>query len=108
MILYNVTTKIEQELADEWLIWMREHHIPKILNTGCFTSCRISQLLAQNDEDGLTYSIQYLSPSRKEFHRYQAQFAQQFQEIHHKKFEGHYVSFRTMMELIDELNAPTI
>jgi len=30
MILYNVTVSIDPEIAEEWLTWMREVHIPDV------------------------------------------------------------------------------
>jgi len=36
MILYNVTVKIMKPLEAEWLKWMKEVHIPDVINTGLF------------------------------------------------------------------------
>ncbi len=105
MILYNVTVKVEPETSREWLQWMKTEHIREVLDTGCFKSCRLSRLLAQNEEDGLTYSIQYLSPSMKDFHHYQAHHAAKLQKETQDKFEGKLVAFRTMMELEEEFFA---
>lgn len=105
MILYNVTVKVEVSAHEEWLTWMKDKHIQDVVNTGCFTSCRLSRMLAQNEEDGITYSIQYLSPSMKDFHRYQVQHAPALQKEHTEKFTGKFVAFRTMMELEQEFFA---
>mgnify|MGYP000480177010 CR=1 FL=1 len=102
MILYNVTIKLETSVHEDWLAWMKTKHIQDVIDTGCFVSCRLSRLLAQNEGDGLTYSIQYLSPSMKDFHRYQAHFAQALQKEHTQKFAEKFVAFRTMMELVEE------
>lgn len=107
MILYNVTIKIEVDSHDKWLDWMKKKHIPDVLQTDCFLSCRMSRILAQNEEDGITYSIQYLAASMKDFHRYQAHFAPKLQQDLHQQFADKYVVFRTMMELIEEFFAPS-
>ncbi|MBK7696945.1 MAG: DUF4286 family protein [Saprospiraceae bacterium] len=46
-IIYNVTVKIDRDKTDEWLHWMKHHHIPEVLNTEGFFSleCRLSKLL---------------------------------------------------------------
>ena len=36
MILYNVTVNIENAVADEWLQWMKEVHVPDVMRTGIF------------------------------------------------------------------------
>ena len=40
MIIYNITIKVDWSIAEEWLKWMQEKHLPEILATGCF--CKIS------------------------------------------------------------------
>ena len=34
MIIYNVTSNIDESIHDEWLNWMRQEHIPQVLGTG--------------------------------------------------------------------------
>lgn len=36
-IVYNVTTKVELSIAEEWLTWLKDEHIPDLIKTGCFT-----------------------------------------------------------------------
>ena len=105
MIIYNVTVKVDIDIHKNWLQWMREEHIQDVVDTECFTSCRLSRLLGQNEEDGITYSIQYLSPSMKDFHRYQARFAPDLQKEHLNRFGEKAVAFRTMMELVEEFES---
>ncbi|RZL04920.1 MAG: DUF4286 family protein, partial [Hymenobacter sp.] len=31
MILYNVTTSLEPSIADEWVAYMREHHMAEVV-----------------------------------------------------------------------------
>ncbi|MBC7866805.1 MAG: DUF4286 family protein, partial [Gloeobacteraceae cyanobacterium ES-bin-316] len=37
MILYNVTIKITNAIAIDWLQWLQEVHIPEMTGTGYFT-----------------------------------------------------------------------
>ncbi len=106
MILYNVTVKVEKSVHAEWLEWMRESHIPEVLASGYFTGARLSKLLAQNEDEGMTYSIQYVAENMKSMHMYQVHFAPIVEQKHHERFEGKYVTFRTMMEVIEDFNTP--
>ena len=36
MILYNVTIKVDHDIHDEWMEWMKQTHIPQVLETGLF------------------------------------------------------------------------
>ena len=57
MILYNVTVSlVDQSIHQDWLKWMKEIHIPEVMDTGYFLDNKICRLLV---EDEITYAIQY-------------------------------------------------
>jgi len=64
MILYNVTVKIDRAIDADWLQWMRERHIPEVMDTGIFTENKLYRLLDQDESEGITYAIQYACRSR--------------------------------------------
>jgi hypothetical protein len=98
MIQYNVTVIIEPDVHDEWLKWMKESHIPDVLETGCFIENKFARLLSPNDGN-LTYSIQYTCNSITEFENYQNNFAPALQKDHTSRFEGKFVAFRTVLQI---------
>ena len=102
MILYNVTVKIDPARHEEGYTWMVDQHIPDVLKTGCFTGYRVSKILGKDESDGITYSIQYSTPDMKTLHKYQVQFAPALQADHTERFQGHFVAFRTLMEVVNE------
>jgi hypothetical protein len=108
MIIYNVTVNVEPEIHDEWLAWMRAIHIPEVLATKCFQNARISRLLSKEEDGAITYSIQYQCASMKLLHRYQAHFAHDLQTKHTSRYQGKFVAFRTLMELIDSWSSDII
>ena len=100
MILYNVTVKINHDIQQDWLNWMKEVHIPDVLKTGLFSSYKLCRIL-HNEPDGVTYAIQYFCASMKDFEQYQRVHAKVLQADHTQRYEGKYVAFRTLMEVID-------
>ncbi len=102
MILYNVTVKIVNTVHDDWLAWMRDVHIPDVMNTGLFTSYKIGKILGEEEDGGTTYAIQYLSPSMEAFQKYQDNHAKTLQVEHTERYKNKYVAFRTLMEVIEE------
>lgn len=101
MIVYNVTLNIEDDAHDAWLKWMKETHIPMVMETGMFVEFSFAKLLSrQEDETGTTYVIQYLANSMADYEKYQAEFAPALQAETRKLFEGKFVAFRTLMERI--------
>ncbi len=101
MILYNVTVKIDLSVAEAWLQWMQEDHIPAVMATGMFLNSRMSHLLLQDESDGITYSIQYECADLATLQKYQAQHAPQLQKDHTDRFAPHFVAFRTVLEVLN-------
>ena len=100
MILYNVTVKIEHELHDDWLEWMRRVHIPDVMATGLFETYRLCKVLGVDDAHGITYAIQYACPDLETFMRYQEQHASRLQAEHAARYRDRYVAFRTLLEVL--------
>ena len=102
MIIYNVTINIEEAAHKEWLTYMRDAHIPDVMNTGCFKDFSFSRLITkQEGESGTSYSIQYKSESLEKYNEYNEKHAPSFQQEHKKKFAGKFVAFRSLMESVE-------
>jgi len=101
MIVYNVTVNVEDDACAAWEKWMKETHIPDVMNTGMFVTFSFCKLLTrQPDETGTTFVIQYTAPDMQHYDRYQAEFAPALQADAKQKFDGKFVAFRTLMEKI--------
>lgn len=100
-ILYNVTVKILIDKAEEWLDWMQTIHIPDVMATGKFDSFRMTEIIEEDDQ-GRTFSIQYVSSNMETFQSYQAEDAKKLQEEHQIRYKDMYVAFRTLMNIIKE------
>lgn len=101
-ILYNITIKIESPLQEEWLKWMKSVHIPDVMSTGHFESYKLTKILGDDDEYGLGFAIQYVALNIESFNRYQTNDAKRLQLEHSSRYEGKYVAFRTLMEIVEE------
>lgn len=101
MIIYNVTVNIESDVHAEWITWMKEVHIPDVMNTGYFLENRICKVLStQEDETGHTYAIQYTCKTMDDLEEYQQQHAPRLQQEHTKRYDGKFVAFRTLLEIV--------
>lgn len=99
MIIYNVTVKVDLDVHEEWLDWMRQTHIPDVLATGLFTDHRFCRIL-QDDPDGMTYATQYFCESMAKLQQYAALHAKRLQDDHAERYKDKYVAFRTVMEVL--------
>ena len=96
MIVYNVSIQIDKEVKEDWLKWMKEKHIPDVMNTGLFI--RFNFLKIINEESEHTYAIQYFCEDMSMLNRYFDEFASCLQEEHSSKYNNKFVAFRTIME----------
>lgn len=100
MILYNVTINIDTQVEAEWLQWMKETHIPNVLDTGLFTGHKIYRILAEEPQ-GRSYSIQYFAKTMEDLNQYQEKYAPELRAEVMEKYGKHLVAFRTMLESVD-------
>lgn len=100
MIIYSVTVKIDHDIQEDWLKWMKEKHIPDVMNTSMFKSSKLCRIIGQEDDDGIAYNIQYECENMKTLHQYQVQFAQALQKEHTERYEGKFAAFRTLLEVL--------
>lgn len=101
MIIYNVTVNIDLSVHDEWMEWMRIEHIPEVMRTGFFTHNRMMRLLNEENNNGVTYAIQYSCNSLNDYETYRERFAPALQKKHAEKFKDKFVAFRTLLEVVE-------
>lgn len=101
MIIYNVTINVSEEVHDEWLAWMKQEHIPQMLDTGKFLNAMMTKVLVQEPMGGVTYSVQYKAESKAMLERYYQEDAENLR-AQSQRFKDKTVFFRTELEVISE------
>ncbi len=101
MIVYNVTTHVNNNIHEAWLEWMKTEHIPEVLATALFTHHRILRLLEVDDTDGPTYAVQYYSSSKEKYEHYITHHAKELRAKTLKKWGDQIFSFRSLMEVVE-------
>ncbi len=99
MIVYNVTVNIDHDVHDEWLQWMKEVHIPDVMNTGLFIENKICRILAEED-GGKSYAIQYTCKDMATLEQYQEIYAPKLQQDHTERYRGKFAAFRTLLQVV--------
>jgi len=100
MIIYNVTVSIDDSVENDWVNWMKDNHIPDVLETGMFLESRFTRVLGE-EEGGKTYSIQYLCKDMETYERYRDELAPHLQKKHAERFQGKFSAFRTILNVVD-------
>ena len=100
MVIYNVTTKVDWSIADEWVQWMLDIHIPEVIGTGYFEKHQFVQLLEVEQEDGPTYAVQYFAASEQHYEHYLQQYAAAFSKESINKWGKKFIAFKSLMRVI--------
>lgn len=101
MIIYNVTIKVHDSIKAEWLQWLKEEHIPDVINTGCFTHAVIMRLMEVDDTEGPTYAVQYHAQSKGLYNNYIENHAVQMRQKGYDKWGDKFIAFRTVMQVVN-------
>ena len=99
-IIYNVTIKVEAGIADAWLQWLLQEHIPEIMNTGCFISHKVVRLLEVDESEGPTYAVQYGADSKADYNRYIQLHAAGMRQRSIDKWGNGFIAFRSVMQVV--------
>ena len=100
MVLYSVTVNVVDEIHDEWIQWMREKHVPDVMNTGCFVMHKLMKL-TEPKQDGNTYSFQSYCESAEKLAEYQTKYAPSLQAEVNIKYANKFLAFRTILDVIE-------
>ena len=99
-IIYNVTMRPELQIADDWLQWLLQEHIPEVMNTKCFFDHKVARLLETDESEGPTYVIQYFAVSKADYNRFIELHASDLRKKSFEKWGEQFIAFRTVMEVV--------
>ena len=100
MIVYNITSQVEETNATGWLQWAREVLIPAMMQTGCFVDFKIWRLLQPGLPETATFAIQYELTEICHLEDFQTKFQGDIEQLTSLKWGDRYVSFSSVLELI--------
>lgn len=101
MFVYNITSKVDHAVVEDWLHWQKKIHIPAILDTGCFYEHRFYELLEHEEEDGKTFVVQFLAASKSDYNRYLEIYAPALRQKSIEKWKDNVFSFRTLLVKVE-------
>ncbi len=99
MILYNVTINIDDDVEQDWIHWMKQEHIPEVMETGYFSEYRMLRMLSESpDETGSTFAIQYVAENLGDVEEYLEKAAPKLQKQAIIRYGTKLAAFRTVLE----------
>lgn len=101
MIIYNITTKVHNSIAADWMQWLKNIHVKEVMESDCFTEYKIVKLLEIDETDGPTFAVQFFAESKGLYNRYIEKFAGEMRKRSFEKWGDKFISIRTVMQIVD-------
>ena len=101
MLIYNVTIQVNRSIATQWLQWMKQEHIPEVMQTGCFEKFQMVKVLGTDESEGLTYAVQYYASTQELLDRYLQEHTSMLRQKSFEKWGDLFIAFRTIMEVVN-------
>lgn len=99
MLLYNTTYHVEEEVEENFLIWLNEVYIAEVEKEGILRNPRLSRILSHQD-NGSCYSLQWEVENSADLHRWHLKKGMELNEQLLKTFQDKVVGLPTLMEII--------
>lgn len=99
MLIYNTTYQVDDDINENFLIWIRECYMPEIEKNGILKNPRICRVLSHR-EDGTSYTVQWEVESSSLLHRWHMEQGMKLNDEMMKIFKDKVVGFPTLMEVI--------
>ena len=100
MFIYNITTKVDIAISDEWKKWQMEEHIPEIMSTKLFKDYKFYRLLDQDEAEGETYIVQLFFVVKDNYDTYIKIFAPELRDKAINKWGDGFITYRTVMKAV--------
>ena len=101
MIIYSVTCSVEESIHEEWVSWMKEVHIPEVMETKIFTKSSFCEVLTNaTGEENKSYNVQYEVESMELLHKYNTEFAPALKQKTLDRYGDKCLAFRTLLRKV--------
>lgn len=101
MYTYNITTRVENTIADAWILWQQKVHIPSCLQTGSVAGYQFHKLLGHDEEDIQLFVLQLQIPSESDLQTFTSMHEPDLKLLSEKKWGDSVLEFRSLLQNID-------
>lgn len=101
MLIFNTTFLVSDKVHGAWLKWVREQHIPFMLESEVFSKPQVARVITNDEQDGTSYSVQFHIRDMQTLESWNEQFGKIFQQNCTEKFGTEAIFFATVLELVE-------
>lgn len=100
MILYNITINVSADIEQDFIQWMKDVHIPEIMETGIFYEYKFLRLLHDSDDGSINYATQYFTDTIDQMMDYEKNHAPALRAKTQSRYKEKALAFRTLLETV--------
>jgi hypothetical protein len=101
MFIFNTTYLVSDKVHDTWLNWVREQHVPFMLDSTYFTKPQVARVVTSDKEDGTSFSVQFHVQDMQTLKKWHNEYSSLFQENCSQHFGIEVIFFTTVLEIVD-------
>ena len=81
MIIFNTTYHADHSRKDEFISWLKNFYIPAVLEHGGLQEPQLTRIFAENEEEGISLSLQFKSPDTDTLERWHEECGKHYSAI---------------------------
>jgi len=101
MLIFNTTYLVSDKAHGSWLKWIREQHIPFMLDSTYFSQPQVARVITSAEQEGTSFSVQFKVNDMRTLKKWNQEYSAIFQENCSQQFGSEVIFFTTVLELID-------
>lgn len=101
MIIYSITTALEESVENKWVTFTKTTILPTIMDTGLIEDYRFIRVIPSPGVD-ISYNLQLRCKNHGALNQFMSIYEQKLHEQEHKEFEGKIAKFQNVLEQVAE------
>lgn len=101
MLIFNITFLVSDKVHNSWLQWVRDEHIPFMLDSTYFSHPQVARVVTSDKEDGTSFSVQFRIKDMRKLKQWNQEYSAAFQSSCSQNFGTEVLFFTTVLEMID-------
>lgn len=101
MLLYNTTFHVDEDVQQNFLIWLNEAYVEEVKKTGLLVNPCLCRILSHKEEGSESFSLQWEVESSAALHQWHMQQGARLNSELVKIFKDKVVGIPTLMEVME-------
>ena len=101
MLIFNTTYLVSDKAHGAWLKWIRDQHIPFMLDSTYFSHPQVARVITSAGQEGTSFSVQFRVNDMRTLKMWNREFSAIFKENCSQEFGTEVIFFTTVLELVE-------